>query len=158
MAPRLQPRSHSDFLLLPSSAGLAQTQLPGIYVQGATLEKSPRAAPGPEAPAEQPDQAETAGGDTADGVPAGTVGNAITVITRKDLERQQVRHVADALRGVPGVAVNRSGAFGNFTQVRIRGAEGNHTLVLIDGVEANSATDGEFDFSNLSRRTSSASR
>ena len=60
-----------------------------------------------------------------------------------------MRHVADALRSVPGVAVGRSGAFGNFTQVRIRGAEGNHTLVLIDGVEANNTTDGEFDFSNL---------
>jgi len=136
-------------ILLSSPVALAQTQLPGIYVQGATLEKAPRAAPGP-ATSDQPAESKTEGGDTADGVPAGTVGNAITVITRADLQRQQVRHVADALRGVPGVAVNRTGAFGNFTQVRIRGAEGNHTLVLIDGVEANSATDGEFDFSNIS--------
>jgi vitamin B12 transporter len=137
-------------LLLCSPTASAQTQLPGIYVQGATLEKkSPRPAPGPKASDEQPAGGETTDGDTADGVPAGTVGNAITVITRQDLERQQVRHVADALRGVAGLAVSRSGAFGNFTQVRIRGAEGNHTLVLIDGVEANSATDGEFDFSNL---------
>jgi vitamin B12 transporter len=137
-------------LLGPSSPGSAQTQLPGIYVQGATLEKQPRPTPGPKAPAEQTDEAGgTDGGDAADGVPAGTVGNAITVITRKDLERQQIRHVADALRGVPGVAVGRTGAFGNFTQVRIRGAEGNHTLVLIDGVEANNSTDGELDFSNL---------
>jgi vitamin B12 transporter len=128
---------------------LAQTQLPGIYVKGATLEKPPRASPPPEAPAEQPATAETEDGGADGGVPAASVGNAITVITRRDLERQQVRHVADALRSVPGVAVGRSGAFGNFTQVRIRGAEGNHTLVLIDGVEANNTTDGEFDFSNL---------
>ncbi len=144
-----RPSLGLGLLLLSSPAGLAQTQLPGIYVQGATLEKSPRAAPGPKAPAEQPADVADKDGDTADGVPAGTVGNAITVITRRDLERQQVRHVADALRGVPGVAVSRSGAYGNFTQVRIRGAEGNHTLVLIDGVEANNTTDGEFDFSNL---------
>jgi vitamin B12 transporter len=58
--------------------------------------------------------------------------------------------VADALRSLPGIAVSRSGAYGNFTQVRIRGAEGNHTLVLIDGVEANTTTDGEVDFSDLS--------
>jgi vitamin B12 transporter len=127
---------------------LAQTQLPGIYVKGATLEKSPPAAPPAEAPAGEPGSAGTEQGE-ADGVPAATVGNAITVVTRADLERQQVRHAADALRSMPGVAVGRTGAFGNFTQVRIRGAEGNHTLVLIDGVEANSATDGEFDFSNL---------
>jgi vitamin B12 transporter len=84
------------------------------------------------------------------GVPAASVGNAVTVITREDLDRQQSRNVADALRSLPGVAVSRTGGFGNFTQVRIRGAEGNHTLVLIDGVEANNVNDGEFDFSNLS--------
>jgi vitamin B12 transporter len=128
---------------------LAQTQLPGIYVKGATLEKPPRASASPEPPAEQPAAAETEDGDTADGVPAATVGNAIAVVTRADLERQQVRHAADALRSLPGVAVGRTGSFGNFTQVRIRGAEGNHTLVLIDGVEANNPTDGEFDFSSL---------
>ena len=136
-------------LLCSSSAGLAQTQLPGIYVKGATLETAPRASPEKEAPSGEPAPAEAKDGDAAGGVPAASVGSAITVITRADLERQQVRHVADALRGVPGVAVGRSGAFGNFTQVRIRGAEGNHTLVLIDGVEANNTTDGEFDFSNL---------
>src|SRR5262245_8999091 len=131
-----------------TSAGHAQTQLPGIYVQGATLD-APRASP-----AKGGEAAETAPVASKDsdigGVPAASVGNAVTVITREDLERQQVRQVADALRSLPGVAVNRSGAFGNFTQVRIRGAEGNHTLVLIDGVEANNTTDGEFDFSDLS--------
>jgi len=132
----------------PSSAGLAQIQLPGIYVKGATLE-APRASPGTETPAGQPATVEATDGD-AGGVPAASVGNAITVVTREELQRQQVRQVADALRSLPGVAVNRSGAFGNLTQVRIRGAEGNQTLVLIDGVEANNTTDGEFDFSNLS--------
>jgi vitamin B12 transporter len=132
-------------VLLPT-AGVAQQpiQLPGIYVQGTTL-AVPSAAPGGDA-----GTAADTTADTADGVPAATVGNAVTVITRQDLERQQVRHLADALRSVPGVAVGRSGAVGNFTQVRIRGAEGNHTLVLIDGVEANNLSDGEFDFSNLS--------
>src|SRR5262249_2979745 len=68
----------------------------------------------------------------------------------EELRAAQVRTAAEALRGLPGVAVNRSGGVGNFTQVRIRGAEGNHTLVLIDGIEANNLADGEFDFSNLS--------
>lgn len=119
--------------------GAAQIQLEGIYVQGTTL-----AAPS----GQQGGSGKAA--DPVEGVPAATVGNAVTVVTRQDLERQQIRQVADALRSLPGISVSRTGAFGNLTQVRIRGAEGNHTLVLIDGVEANSATDGEFDFSNLS--------
>lgn len=76
-------------------------------------------------------------------------GTAVSVVTRRELENQQVRHVSDALRSLPGVSVSRTGAFGALTQVRIRGAEGNHTLVLIDGIEANQSGDGEFDLSNL---------
>jgi vitamin B12 transporter len=133
---------------LPTSAGHAQTQLPGIYVQGTTLQ-APRVASPKSGEAGEPTQEKSKDSEVG-GVPASSVGNAVTVITREDLERQQIRQVADALRSLPGVAVNRSGAFGNFTQIRIRGAEGNHTLVLIDGVEANNTTDGEFDFSNLS--------
>jgi vitamin B12 transporter len=137
---------------LSPALGLAQVQLPPITVQGATLE-APRASTGKGTSAGSPtgknSKSETEEADT-DGVPAASVGNSVTVITREDLQRQQVRQVADALRSLPGVAVNRSGAYGNFTQVRIRGAESNHTLVLIDGVEANNTTDGELDFSNLS--------
>ena len=140
---------------LPSSASAQQpTALPAITVQGATLETG--RIPGPRstaAPPLSPQAASdaTAGTDaTALGVPIETIGNAVTVITGEDLRRQQVRSAADALRGLPGVAVNRQGGVGSFTQVRIRGAEGNHTLVLIDGIEANNTTDGEFDFSNLS--------
>ena len=84
------------------------------------------------------------------GVPLEQVGSAVTVVTGEQLRAQQVRTAADALRSLPGVAVSRTGGFGNLTQVRIRGAEGNHTLVLIDGIEANDLADGEFDFSNLS--------
>jgi vitamin B12 transporter len=136
-------------VLLPATV-LAQTQLPGIYVQGATLE-APRAstrkgAPGGTAVSEE---AKDSGSD-AEGVPLEKIGSAVTVITGEQLRAQQVRNAADALRSLPGVAVSRSGGAGNITQVRIRGAEGPHTLVLIDGIEANTTADGEFDFSNLS--------
>jgi vitamin B12 transporter len=133
--------------LLPSPAGLAQTQLPGITVQGATLE-APRAAPGKASPAEPAAQG-TKEGD-GDGVPLEKIGSAVTVVTGEQLRAQQIRNAADALRSLPGVAVSRSGGTGNLTQVRIRGAEAPHTLVLIDGIEANITADGEFDFSNLS--------
>ena len=83
-------------------------------------------------------------------VPSSQVGSAVTVITGEELEARQIRVVADALRDVPGVSVNRTGPRGLFTQVRIRGNEGNHTKVFIDGVEANDPSgDVEFDFSHL---------
>jgi vitamin B12 transporter len=132
--------------LLPSPAGLAQTQLPGITVQGATLE-APRAAPGKGSPAEPAAQGIKEG--DGDGVPLEKIGSAVTVVTGEQLRAQQVRHAADALRSLPGVAVSRTASPSSFTQVRIRGAEGNHTLVLIDGIDAGENAIGEFDFSSL---------
>ena len=82
---------------------------------------------------------------------ARAAGSAVTVITAEELESKQVRVVSDVLRDVPGLAVNRTGAVGAITQVRIRGAEANHTLVLIDGVEVNdpSGAGSGFDFADL---------
>lgn len=76
-------------------------------------------------------------------------GRAVTVITGEEIEKNQVRYVADALRFVPGFAVSRTGSYGGLTQVRVRGAEGNQVLVVIDGVEVNDNGQGEFDFGSL---------
>ena len=82
--------------------------------------------------------------------PLSTVGSSITVIDRQQLDQRQTRLVSDVLREVPGLAVNRSGGIGGFTQLRIRGAEANQTLVLIDGIEVNDPGLGaEFDFAQL---------
>ena len=136
-------------LIADAASAAAQTiQLPAIRVEGATLEARPVARPAP-GPGEATPSNEAPTADAA-GVPRDMLGTAVTVITGDELRARQIRQVADALRSLPGVSVNRSGAFGNITQVRIRGAEANQTLVLIDGVEANNSTDGEFDFSNLS--------
>lgn len=138
-------------IAVPASGTAQTTQLPGIRVEGATLEARPVARPAPAAPGsgDAAPSNETQPSD-ASGIPRDMLGTAVTVITGEELRARQIRQVADALRSLPGVSVNRSGAFGNITQVRIRGAEANQTLVLIDGVEANNSTDGEFDFSNLS--------
>ena len=137
-----------------ASVALAQqpTELPGITVQGATLAAPRRqpSSPPPESSSVPAPATETTTGEAIAGVPAYTIGNAVSVVTGEELRAQQIRTAADALRSLPGVAVGRSGGIGNFTQVRIRGAEGNHTLVLIDGIEVNNLSDGEFDFSNLS--------
>ena len=89
---------------------------------------------------------------TASRVPVSSaaVGSAITVIAGDDIDRKQKRSVAEVLREVPGVAVNRLGGFGANTQIRIRGAEANQTLVLLDGIEIGDPANGsEFDFGNL---------
>jgi len=76
-------------------------------------------------------------------------GRAYTVISGEQLQKNQTRYVADALRQVPGFHVSRTANSGGFTQLRVRGAEGNHVLVLIDGVEVSSVGQGEFDFGGL---------
>lgn len=127
----------------------AQTPLPGVVVEGATLAKpsARRRAADQEAPPQPQEAAQ--GGDEA-GVEAEKLGAAVTVITGEELRRRQIRDAADALRSMPGVYVSRAAGFGGETQVRIRGAEANHTLVMIDGVLANQPGTGEFDFALLS--------
>jgi vitamin B12 transporter len=82
-------------------------------------------------------------------ISADRLGTAVTILERSQLEERQTVFLSDALRDVPGVAVNRAGAAGGVTQVRMRGAEGNHTLVLLDGAEVSDPFQGEFDFAGL---------
>ncbi len=139
--------------------------LPPIVVEGATLDESLQkttrepAATARSAPTRgtisEPVEAVQSSAVPGDVVTPGearrlpTTGSAVSVVTSEDLEAEQIRHAADALRSLPGVQVNQSGSFSGLTQVRIRGAEANHTLVVIDGVEVNSTTDGAFDFATL---------
>ena len=75
---------------------------------------------------------------------------SMTVISREDIERRRVVHIADLLADVPGLAVSQSGALGSQVQVRVRGAESNHILVMIDGVEANDPASGDdFRFEHM---------
>ncbi|MEQ9448324.1 MAG: TonB-dependent receptor plug domain-containing protein [Rhodospirillaceae bacterium] len=84
------------------------------------------------------------------GQPLKSVGSAIDVLTADDIAARPRFGVADLLRQMPGVSVNRIGQVGAQTQVRLRGAEGNHTLVLINGIEVGDPfNNGEFDFANL---------
>jgi vitamin B12 transporter len=138
----------SGLAALVPSPTLAQIQLPGIYVESPTISARP-VRPAAVAPATA-DSAQTEPPEAVGGIPLDRVGAAVTVVTGKDLERQQIRNAHDALRSLPGVSVSQSGGPGNITSVRLRGAESRHTLVVIDGVEVNSAADGAFDFSNLS--------
>jgi len=83
-------------------------------------------------------------------ISAGDIGSAVTIITRQDIDRRQVRYVSDLLRTVPGFSVSHTGVVGSQTQVRVRGSEANQVLVLIDGVRANDpATGDEFRWEYL---------
>jgi outer membrane cobalamin receptor len=82
-------------------------------------------------------------------VPLSQASSAVTVITGSELRARQLTTVADALRGVPGLSVARSGGTGSLTSVFPRGGESDYTLVFVDGVQANTFGGG-FDFAHLS--------
>lgn len=67
---------------------------------------------------------------------------AVTVITRKDIEKSQATNVQELLRGLPGVDFAVSGGYGKETYLFLRGTNAGHTLVLINGVKVGSATAG----------------
>jgi vitamin B12 transporter len=83
-------------------------------------------------------------------VPADVLTEDVAILDEQRLDIRNTPYVADQLRGVPGVAVSRSGNAGGLTQIRLRGAEANHTLVLLDGIEFSDPVTGETDFGLLS--------
>ena len=74
---------------------------------------------------------------------------SVSVVTRDEIEEQQIRTVDQVLRDEAGVDVSRAGQPGGVTSVFLRGANANQTLVLIDGVRVNNAFNNAFDFANL---------
>ncbi len=73
----------------------------------------------------------------------------VTVITREDVERLQLRSVQDALRNVSGLSIANNGGPGKTTSVFLRGTESDHVLVLIDGIKIGSATSGSAAFQDI---------
>ena len=86
---------------------------------------------------------------SGDAIPAELIGSSVTVLSNQDLQDRQTRVISDVLRDVPGVAVNRSGAIGDLTDVRIRGSEANQVLVFIDGIKADDPYFARYDFGTL---------
>ena len=72
--------------------------------------------------------------------------NAMTVYTRQDIEKLQVRTLPELLRGTPGVDLVQNGGYGKTADVYLRGTNASHVLVLIDGIKAGSVTDGKTAF------------
>jgi len=88
---------------------------------------------------------------TATETPINQIASSVTVITAKDIERDQRRTVPDALATVPGLNVVQTGGPGGLTSIFTRGTNSNHTKVLIDGIDVSdpSNPNGSFDFAHL---------
>src|SRR5216684_1849614 len=88
---------------------------------------------------------------TATETPIDQIASSVTVITAKDIERDQRRTVPDALATVPGLNVVQSGGPGGLTSVFMRGTNSNHTKILIDGIDVSdpSNPNRSFDLGQL---------
>src|SRR5258705_1554912 len=73
----------------------------------------------------------------------------VTVLGRGRLDAHRQFLLADALREVPAIDVQRSGGLGMLSDVRLRGADPRHTLVLFDGIPLNGPWLGSFDFADM---------
>jgi vitamin B12 transporter len=83
--------------------------------------------------------------------PAREIASSVTVVTSKEIERQQRRTLPQALAAVPGLNIVQIGGPGGQTSVFMRGTNSNHVKVLIDGIEANdpSTPNRSFDFGSM---------
>lgn len=75
--------------------------------------------------------------------------DAITIITKEEIEAHQWRFVNDALRHVPGLTLVQSGSPGKVTSVFLRGAAASQVMVLIDGIPINNPYAGGVNFEDL---------
>ncbi|MGH7531060.1 MAG: TonB-dependent receptor plug domain-containing protein [Gemmatimonadales bacterium] len=70
-------------------------------------------------------------------VAVANVAASVTVLSGDALRLQGVRRLTDALRGVAGIAIVETGAFGGLTSLFLRGGENDFTKVLVDGIPLN---------------------
>lgn len=82
--------------------------------------------------------------------PVSSVLAPVSVVTREDIDRGQIKSVAEALSRLPGVDIGQNGGLGQQSSLFIRGTNASHALVLIDGVRMNQADiSGAFDLSQI---------
>ncbi len=82
------------------------------------------------------------------GALAPQIGSSVTVVDKQAIEDEGPETLADALRNVPGVAINRTGQLGAVTSAFIRGGNSNYDLIMIDGIPMNDFGGG-FDLAPL---------
>ncbi len=80
--------------------------------------------------------------------PLSQLSNAVTVVTREEIEQRQTTDLFEQLREVPGLIFVAQGGRGGVTSLFARGGESDHNLILIDGVKVN-RLGGSFSFNDL---------
>ena len=170
----------SSFLVPVLSLGISAAKaqqsaspnlLPTIEVEAPPDQSRTRIEPAPDQSAASRRAVPTARQTSTDAPPSGTPGkeqaivvsptgtetsasqiaSSLTVITAKDIERDQRRTVPDALSTVPGLNVVQTGGPGGQTSIFMRGTNSNHTKVLIDGIDVSdpSSVNRSFDLGQL---------
>ncbi|MDP3001157.1 MAG: TonB-dependent receptor plug domain-containing protein [Bryobacterales bacterium] len=88
---------------------------------------------------------------TASGTPQtiDEVSKALSIIDAETIQLRDESSVSDALRGVPGLRVQRLGGPGAFTSIKTRGLRNENTAVLIDGFRLRDAAATQGDASAL---------
>ncbi len=82
--------------------------------------------------------------------PVSSVLAPTSVVTREDIDRGQIKSVAEALSRLPGVDIAQNGGLGQQSSLFIRGTNSSHALILIDGVRMNQAgISGSSDLSQI---------
>lgn len=75
--------------------------------------------------------------------------SSITVIIRKEIDQEQFRLLADALRTVPGMTIVNPGVPGNVATVLTRGTATKDTMLVIDGRPVPINLAGSFNLETL---------
>ncbi len=73
---------------------------------------------------------------------------SVSVLTADDIDALGSHSLAEAVRFMPGLAVEGAGREGALTSLFSRGGESDYNLVLVDGVRVN-IDGGQFDFSRI---------
>ena len=108
---------------------------------------TPRQAPTTAQPSATPAKQQTVVvSPTATETPIDQIASSVTVITAKDIERDQRRTLPDALATVPGLNVVQTGGPGGLTSVFTRGTNSNHTKILIDGIDVSDPSNANRSF------------
>ncbi len=74
---------------------------------------------------------------------------SVSVVTSEELGEKQLRTLAGALRGLPGMFLGQSGQAGANASLFTRGSESNHTLFLLNGRRINPGFSGQFNLAQL---------
>ncbi len=79
-----------------------------------------------------------------------TAPGSVNVVTKKDIEKRNIRGANEALNTIAGVVDNHAGRIDSMSSLTVRGLPGQQrTLILVDGLTANSPYAGSGDWTGV---------